>query len=356
MSSLSSARTASAAGYARTALCLSLLGLTPSSSGCAGIINRDPNLRWWAFKTYGVERICPEILKASVPLKLSGDGSPTIGRYFPSSCTTSVNETNRTVVVNIQGSGYAYLTTAKRLGFTLNVAPEYAFDFFMHEDGNWVWGKLNRVAGGPDFRVRNAENKVIDLATGLTPAGGAANLFGGQVVSGFLARGFTVVESDEGKEFALGILPPGKKPFRPIEVDDDDEAYTFANETADIYSNQIDFLGPFEVADDDQQISIKGTLSGGAVDMVVVPKLTGDMWRVSHESGAPVSAPPTAVITGAMVQPGPFQKKFDVKPGLYYVVVDNSSAIGQANPPLTLPNPLFDASVRLTYLAQLIED
>jgi hypothetical protein len=341
---------------AALAATLLLCSTALAQSGCAGIINRDPNLRWWAFKTYGTDRICPEILKASVPLKLNGESSPTIGRYYPSSCSTSINEEKRTVVVNIGGSGYAYMQPAKRVGFNLNVSPEYAFDFYMHDDGNWVWGKLSRVAAGPDFRMTNAENKVVDLANILTPAGGAANLFGSQIVSGFLSKGFTVVESDEGKEFTLGILPPGKRPFRPVEVDASDESYTFANDTADIYANQQDFLGPFEITDEDQRLSFRGTLTGGAVDFVIVSKQTGDQWRAAYQAGAPVSGAPGPIMGQSMVQAGPFTRKFELKPGFYYVVVDNSVAVGQASPLMALPNPLFDPSVRITYLAQLIEE
>jgi len=56
------------------------------------------------------------------------------------------------------------------------------------------------------------------------------------------------------------------------------------------------------------------------------------------------------------VQAGPFNRKFQLNPGVYYVIVDNSASTGQASPLFSLPNPLFDASVRLTYLAQLIEE
>lgn len=326
------------------------------STGCASIINRDPNLRWWAFKTYGADRICPEILKSSVPLKLQGETSATVGRYFPNQCSYSVNEQSRTIIVNIAGSGYAYLPTAKRTSFTLTAAVEYAFDFYMHDDGNWVWGKMHRMAGGPDFRMGRSDNAVIDIASTVTPAGPAANVFGGQIVSSFIAKGFTVVETDEGKEFTLGILPPGKRPFKPIQVDSDDE-FTFANEKTDIHSGQQDFLGPFEVADDDQTILMKGTLTGSApVDFIVIDKTRGDIWRESYQSGAGSTGPPGAPIAGSMVAPGPFTRKFKLRRGLYYVVVDNSNGVGQANPPLQLPNPLFDPSVRLTYVAQLVED
>lgn len=339
----------------RLALAAWLVTTMVASSGCASVLNRDPNLRWWAFKTFGADRICPEMLKASVPLKMQ-DGAPTIGRYFPSSCSYSINEQNRTVLVNIGGNGYAYLPTIKRSGFTLNVSVEYAFDFYMHDEGAWVWGKMARIAAGPDFKMTNSENKVIDIATVMTPAGSAANLFGGQVVTGFVSRGFTVIETDNGsKEFSLGILPPGKHPFRPVMVDSDDEAYTFQNDTADIYTNQQDFIGPLEVADDDQVIQLKGTLNGpNAVDLIVVNKMTGESWRQAYQAGAPAGPPPGPALTGAMVQPGPFLRKFNVPPGFYYVVVDNSAAAGQASPAAGLP--VFDTSVRMTYLAQLVEE
>jgi len=325
-------------------------------SGCAAIINRDPNLRWWVFKTYGANRICPEILKQSLALRLTGESSPAIGRYFPSSCTTSINEENRTVIVNIGGDGYAYLPGSKRLAFTLTSAPEYKFDFFMHEKGNWVWGRLSRMAGAPDFHVKNTDNKLLDVAAIVTPIGPVANVFGNQIVSGFLTKGFTVVETSEGKDFALGILPPGQKPFKPIQVDSK-AAYTFVNETTDIHSSQQDFLGPFEVADDGQKIQIRGTLVGqSAVDFVVVSKPLGDIWRQSYESGAGATRPPGPPLWNVAVPPGPFTRKFKLKRGLYYVVVDNSRGVGQSNPIFSLPNPIYDPAVRMTYIAQLVDD
>jgi hypothetical protein len=57
-----------------------------------------------------------------------------------------------------------------------------------------------------------------------------------------------------------------------------------------------------------------------------------------------------------VVQPGPFVRRFNLNAGLYYVVVDNSMGVGQASPGFTLPGPLMDPSVRLTYVAQLVEE
>jgi hypothetical protein len=341
----------------RAAFALWALAISVALSGCPcvnSIVNNDPNLRWWAFKTYGVDRLCPEMLKASVPLKLQ-EQSPTIGRYFPNSCSYQINEQNRTVIVSVGGGGYAYLPTVKRIGFTLNVTVEYAFDFRLTDDGAWVWGQLSRTVSGPDFRMTGSENKLVDLATVVTPAGTAANLVGSQVVTGFIARGFTVIETDSGKEFSLGILPPGKHPFKPVQVDSEDEAYTFANETVDVYSQQRDFLGPYEIADDDQVIRLKGNLVGNGVDVFLVQKTMGDLWRDNYQNGT-VGPPPGNPVSSQAIPAGPFMRKFKAPPGLYYLVVDNTSTAGATNPPFVLPNPLFESAARMTYVSQLIEE
>jgi len=344
-------------GLRRAVLALWAIVAAIALSGCPcinSIVNNDPNLRWWAFKTYGADRLCPEMLKASVPLKLQ-EQSPTIGRYFPTTCSYQINEANRTVLVSVGGGGYAYFPTVKRIGFTLNVTVEYAFDFRLTDEGAWVWGQLSRTVNGPDFRMTSSENPLVDLATVVTPAGPAANLVGSQVVTGFIARGFTVVETDAGKEFSLGILPPGKHPFKPVQVDEDDEAYTFANETADIYSGERDWLGPYEIADDDQLIRLRGNLVGNAVDVFLVQKTLGDLWRTNYQGGA-VGPPPGNPISVSALQPGAFTRTFKAPPGLYYVVIDNTSTAGATNPPFVLPNPLFESAARLSYVSQLIEE
>lgn len=334
-------------------LALWTLAFAIATSGCGAILNNDPNLRWWAFKTFGSQRVCAEMLKSSVPLRFQ-EGQPITGRYFPTSCTHSINDQNRSILVNVSGTGYVYMPTVKRVGFNLNVSVEYAFDYRFEDDGVWAWGKLTRVAAGPEFRITSVENKIADIATIMTPAGPAANNVGGQVVTGFLQRGFTVIENDDGsKEFSLGILPPGRHPLRPIEVDADDEALTFANETTQIAVGQRDFLGPFEVADEDQAIQLKGALSGNALELMVYPKAIADTWREGWQNGGGVT-PPSMPIASAALQPGPFSKRFKLRPGVYYVVVDNTASAGQINPPVGLIN-IVDPTSALTYVAQLIE-
>jgi hypothetical protein len=327
-------------------------------AGCPvvrSVVNADPDLRWWAFKTYGVGRICPEMLKASVALKMQ-TSTPTIGRYVPTTCATQINDATRTVLVRVSGTGFAYVAPAKRVGFSLGLQAEYGFDFRLHEDGAWLWGRLTRLTAPPDFRVTWAENPLVDLATIATPAGGMANLFGGQVVSSFLARGFTVIETEQSKDFSLGTLPTGSYPYRPVNVDDDDDALLFANEVSDIPANQRDFIGPFEVADADQSVILRGSVSGSSLDLLFLPKAAADAWRAGYQAGVdgPLPAPPF----GAMVlRSGPFQTRVKLPPGLWVGVVDNTRTLGQAAPTgLLIPNPMFDPVTQFTYAAQLVED
>jgi hypothetical protein len=70
--------------------------------------------------------------------------------------------------------------------------------------------------------------------------------------------------------------------------------------------------------------------------------------------GFPLSAPPGTIMAGSPIQVGSSTRKFRLQPGLYYVVVDNTSAAGIVNPPAaSILNPIFDPSARLSYVAQL---
>jgi hypothetical protein len=327
-----------------------------SQTNCAAVVNASPGLRWWLFSNFGAQRVCPEMVKSSVTLRMQ-ERAPGIGRFFPTQCSYNVNDDSQTLTVNIGGTGYAYLPSAKRIGFTLTVSVEYRPDFMIAGDDLYVWGKFNRLTNQPNFQLGYVENKIMDVATAVTPLGAGANFLGNQVVSGFLARGFTVVDnSDKGRLFSLGILNPPAKPFQPIQVDGDN-AYTFANEQVDIYVGERDYLGPFEVADSDQLLQLKMNLTGNPVEMMVVSKATGDTWLDQYQRGFPLGpAPPPGVLSGAPLPQGPTIKRLKLQPGQYYVVIDNTSAAGMVNPPFTIPNPLFDASSRLSYVAQLVEE
>src|SRR5690606_35762356 len=283
-------------------LCLLLLaGIAVGCPCIRGPVNASPALRWWLFSHFGAERICPEMLKRGVPLKLTAGGN-TVGRFFPTRCVHQVNDQTQTVTIDFGGTGFAWTPVAGRVGFAMNAALEYRPDFYMTEDAVYVWGKLQRVVHGPEFQLGAVENKVVDWAAS-TPVGYLANTFGGQIVSSQLSSGFTVVRTDEGDEFALGILQPPARPKKPFDTSEGDR-YVFANDTTEIRYDQLDLLGPFEVADSDQALFLRFRLRGNPVEAFVFPRSVADLYREGLQRGSGV---------GTLLQP-PLQS-FVIPPG-----------------------------------------
>ena len=343
----------------RAALTLGAMVMASSFAGCpciSGPVNASPGLRWFLFSNFGASKICPEMLKSGVSLRLQ-DRSPAIGRFFPMQCSYNVDDSAKTVTVHISGTGYGYMQPARRVGFQLTASVEYRPDFQIAGDDVYVWGKLNRIVQGPNFQLGYVENPVVDVMANVPPFGGIANFLGNQVVTGGLSQGFTVVyNEDTGKDFTLGILMPPAKPHRPFDVSAT-EYYTFANEVIEVNAQQRDFLGPFEVVDSGQSLFLKISTEGAPVDVMIVDKLTGDAWREAYQTGKPLGPPPGPVQAGGPLQPGPVEsRRYPLRPGVYYVVIDNTSAAGMVNPPMNLLNPLSGGTAaRVSYLAQLVE-
>jgi hypothetical protein len=331
---------------------LGLLAVLVLGVGCPcvrGAVNASPSLRWWLFSNFGAQRVCPEMLKRGAPLKLSPGGN-SIGRFFPSRCRHEVHDDRQTMTLHFGGTGYAWTPVAGRVGFSVDASIEYAFDFFMAEDAVYVYAKNPRVLKGPDFQIGTVENKVVDWAT-KSPVGYMANTFGNQIVQSHLASGFTVVHTDEGDEFTLGILTPPARPPKPFDTSED--RYVFANETTEIRHNQVDFLGPFEVADDDQAMFLRLRVSGPSVDVMIMHRGTGDLWREGLQKGAPLAAPPQPPIIGFSMPPGrEVRQKVRLGMGQYYVVVDNSDRVGAVAPPW---NPLAVVGGNLAVVSYVAE-
>jgi hypothetical protein len=343
---------------------LALIALVASVSlggcrACAGPVNASPGLRWWLFANFGASKICPEMIKRGVGLKLQSRGN-SIGRFFPTGCTIDVNGEAQTVTVNFSGHGYGYMPVTRRFGFTASASVEYRPDFYFGEEAVYVWGVVNRIPNGPNFQVGYIENGAVDLATAFTPLGGLANMFGNQIVAGEVTKGFTVLENWEtdSKTFTLGIIKPPQKPHTPYDVSQDD-VYTFANEAIDVNYNQRDFLGPFEVVDNRQILMMKMFLQGPAVDVMVVDKQVGDQWRDAYIQGRPLGPPPGPVRAGGPLQPGrEVRTAYSLPPGQYYVVVDHTQYAGTVNPPPAgLLSPITGGGpiAKITYVAQLGE-
>jgi hypothetical protein len=304
---------------------------------------------------FGASKMCPEMLKHGVSIRLE-QRSASIGRFFPMQCTYSVDNQRQTVTVHIAGTGYAYvqIPPAKRVGFALTASVEYRPDFQIAGDDVYVWARLNRIVQGPNFQIGHVENPVVNAIGNVPPFGSIANLFGQQVVSVAMTQGFTVIHNGDGNDFALGILFPPAKPHHPFQVTAA-ERFTYANETIDVHENQRDYLGPFEIAKSGQSLSLMLSVEGQPVDVMIVDKQTGDVWREAYQTGKPLGPPPGPVVAGGPLHPGPTDNRsYKLPPGHYYVVIDNTSAAGTVNPQQSLI-PLTDANAHLSYVVQLAD-
>ncbi|MFO0757330.1 MAG: hypothetical protein U0359_12615 [Byssovorax sp.] len=343
------------AGRALAAL-LALAALAifvPGTSGCAAIINNSPELRWKLFSLFGAQRICPEMLKRSVSIRLQ-DRSPAIGRFYPMQCTYAVDDARQVVTVSVGGTGYGYMLPAKRVGFSLSASVEYRPDFVIAGDDLYVWAKLNRIVDGPRFQLGYVENPLADVAANIPPFGSIANFLGNQVVQGAMTQGFTVIHNeDKGDDFTLGQIYPPQRPHHPFQISTS-ERFTFANETVDVQGGQRDYLGPFEIASPGQALYLTMSSQGPAVDVMVVDKLTGDAWRDLYQRGAPLGPPPGPVLGSIVLQPGQVANlRFPMQPGLYYIVIDNTAAAGTVSPTGSFWNPLNGTLAEVNYVAQL---
>jgi hypothetical protein len=338
---------------------LTLLAIVASFSlaGCpciSGPVNASPELRWFLFSNFGASKVCPEMLKHGVPIRLE-QRSPAIGRFFPMQCTSQIDDQRQTMTVNLSGTGYGYVMPAKRVGFSLTVSVEYRPDFQIAGDDVYVWARMNRIVQGPHFQMGSIENPLVNVMANIPPFGSLADFFGQQVVTVAMTQGFTVIHNDAGNDFALGILFPPAKPHHPFQVTQA-ERYTFANETIDVHQNQRDYLGPFEIEKDGQGLQMMLSLEGQAVDLMIVDKQTGDAWRDAYQTGKPLGPPPGPVVAGAPLMPGATDNRtYKLAPGQYYVVIDNTSAAGTVNPPNNALIPFADANARLSYVIQLAE-
>jgi hypothetical protein len=225
-------------------------------------------------------------------------------------------------------------------------------DFHMTEDAVYVWARVQNLIRSPEFKIGSVENKIVDWAA-RTPVGYMAQTFGVQIVESQLAQGFTVIRTDEGDEFALGHLSPPQRPPRPFNTRGV-ERIVYANETTEIRTDQIDFLGPFEVPDSGQALFMRFALNGSPVDVLVLHRGTADLWRNGLQLGAALAPPPQPAIASFVVQPSPEQRqKVNLPPGQYYVVVDNSARMGTVAPAWNPLGLMSGSPVVLSYTVEL---
>ena len=303
------------------------------STGCGlfrGSVNASPELRWFLFSNFGAQRMCPEMLKRGAPLKLAPNGNA-IGRFFPERCTTQVNDGPQTVTLAFSGTGFAWTPLAGRVGFAVSATLDYRMDFFLSEDATYVWAKPARIVYGPEFRMGAIENEVANWAA-QGPAGYMVTTFGSQIVEGELSSGFTVVHTDTGDQFAIGLLTP---PARPqTYFNGGNGRTTLERDTTEIRVDQMDLFGPLEVPSSGQALFLRFQVTGPAVDALVIRRGAGDLWRSGLQLGAELGTPPEAPLSTFVLQPGQEARQIvPLLPGQYYVVLDNSARMGAVNPP-----------------------
>jgi hypothetical protein len=328
------------------------LALSFTAAGCPCVddtINASPWLKWKIFAMFGSSRLCEEMTKRGAPLRLA-DGAPVIGRFFPSACQSVLNDDRQTVTLQFSGDGYAFTPLTKRMSFSSSATVEYKPDF--HKDGGtvYVWFRP-ATAATPSFRVGFVEQPVVGLATAMTPLGALANLFGQQIVSSELGRGFTVIHESSGDDFALGILKAGERPRHPFDAHGDDRV-VFLNELAEVHANTLDFLGPFEIDGPGRMLFVKVRSTGMAVDVAVMSRAAGDAWRYQYQARAGIPRPPTApIVAGIAPRDAEIDRSISLPRGTYYVVIDNSPYVGEASPPAVAT--LFDSVARVSYLVSM---
>jgi hypothetical protein len=204
--------------------------------------------------------------------------------------------------------------------------------------------------------VGSIENRLVDWAQNQSPVGYLANTFGAQITSSQLLSGFTVVRSDEGDAFALGILLPPERPRQPFGSGGEGRWLVDAD-TSEVRVEQIDFLGPIVVEESGRSLYFKYALTGPAAEALLWGRADADAWRERLQMGAPLTPPPAPAILGFALAPGaPQEQRVPLPPGQYVLVIDNSSRVGRVNPPW---NPLLNAvganPVVLSYRLELGE-
>ncbi|MCC6214588.1 MAG: hypothetical protein IT376_06950 [Polyangiaceae bacterium] len=318
----------------------------------AGVVNdpRNKSLRFDVLK-FGLERFCAEMQRAGAAVKLADD-QPVIGRFFADGCSQQVldDPKRQSIVVQFSGKGYAWTNVSRRLGFTSAGLLELKPDFKVHDGAMYVYFRPKQVDAA------SFERRVVESAfatAGAAAAGVDFDRVGRRILAGQLARGFTVIRIDDSGEtdFGLGIIPVGERPFRPFRVERS-EHRTVANDRTEVHSQQQDYIGAFEIEDDDQAVYLNLVLEGApTVDVLVVQKAMGDMMleRYVTEAG-PAKLPAAPFLDDVLAQGQPFRRYVPLPKGQYYLVLDHSQAAGRSQPP---QGQRDDRAARVDYLVQV---
>jgi hypothetical protein len=319
----------------------------------AGVVNDPANksLRFDLLK-FGLDRFCEEMTLSGAALKLN-DQEPVLGRFFAESCQSQVldEEDRKTFVLQYTGKGYAWTNVTGKLGFSSRGLVEYAPDFQLSDGAMYVYFRPKTVDAAA-FQLLSVD--VALAQAGLVAVAGASSPdeLGKHVLDSQLRRGFTVIRygSDGRTEFGQGIVPKGQKPYKPFDIAT--EKKILANERTEVHLQSQDFVGPFEITDNDSALHLTLEVDGAdGIDYQVVPDSLGTAMldRYVRTAGpCPMLAPGAFEATAS--RSARTQQPVPLPAGKYFLVLDNSSALGRSQPP---PGSTGDHAARVDFAVLL---
>jgi hypothetical protein len=315
----------------------------------AGVVNDPANksLRFDMLK-FGLDRFCEEMLKAGAALKLN-DQEPVLGRFFAESCQSQIidDEARKSFVVQYTGKGYAWTNVTGKLGFTSRGLVEYAPDFQLSDGALYVYFRPKAIDAAA-FQLVSLDSPVAQA--GLAAAAGSLSPdeVGKHVLDSQLQRGFTVIRygNDGRTDFGQGYIPKGQTPYKPFDIKTDKRV--LVNERTEVHLQGQDYIGPLEVTGDSSALFLTLELDGADnVDYQLVPKMTGDAMLdryVRTQGPCPLMAPPAFEATASRA--ARTQQPVPLPAGQYFLVLDNSTALGHSQPP---PGAAGDNAARVDY-------
>jgi hypothetical protein len=249
-------------------------------------------------------------------------------------------------VLSFSGSGYTYATGVHKVTFEASATVQFDQDFMLSGDVLYGYFRTREVSK-PQVTLKVIEATLPSLVNSLT---GFGENYARQLLSDKLRDGFTIRRKPNSEtDFRSGIVELGTWPKLGYDVAG---GLTLANDRTEVHQDQRDFLGPFEIKDDDAAITVTGKVDGApAENLIVVDDATAKRWQEAY-LGQPNATPPPATPLQQYVakQGDQFQLTLQGR-GTYWVVLDNTSTIAGGYAPT--PNLLDDRAAVVTYAAVL---
>lgn len=338
---------------------MALAGSSAFNAGCScnpacqfrGTINNPENLSMRkSMLRKAMGDFCVQMKSRNAPLKLAPD-APVVGRFYPQQCTAVDGDL---LNVTFSGRGYVWTNVTKKVTFDAGTNAAFRYDFQVTEGDQcdiYSYFRPSRVEN-TQFATHRIENTLITVFPGLSSIG---NNMGQQTLSQKLQEGFTVIARDGSEtnvEMNLGIVPLGKKPFHPYQVDSSDGRITYENERTEVHQNQRDFVGPIVVEGEKRAIFLSAQVDGvPAIDVLVLRKAEAEQslqLYYEYPASGPLAGMPMS--QEVLPQGNQLKRSIVVPPGTYYVVFDNTPTAGQTNP---AGSTLDDRAAVVQYLIQI---